>query len=143
MNTHSASSAFARDRRPVARTDDGRPKNLRLISIRLPLPALVSILHRVSGVLLFLCLPVALWLLQRSLASPAGYAEAAAVLASPPARLVELVFIWSFMHHFIAGLRHLALDLHFGLELKQARLTARLTLVLSLLCTVLAGVWLW
>ena len=47
------------------------------------------------------------------------------------------------MHHFIAGLRHLALDLHFGLELKQARLTARLTLVLSLLCTVLAGVWLW
>ena len=62
MNTRSASSAFARDRRPM-RADDGRPKNLRLISIRLPLPALVSILHRVSGVLLFLCLPVALWLL--------------------------------------------------------------------------------
>lgn len=126
----------------MARTDY-RPRNLRLISIRLPLPALISILHRLSGVLLFLCLPAMLWLLGLSLHSLQGFQQALNILASLSVRLVEMGLIWAFFHHFFAGLRHLSLDLHFGLELTQARLTSRLVLAASLLCTLAAGWALW
>lgn len=120
-----------------------RPKNLRLISIRLPLPALISILHRLSGVLLFLSLPAVLWLLSQSLQSAAGFERVLAILSSPVLKLLQIGLIWAFLHHFLAGLRHMSLDLHFGLELAQARLSSKLVLILSLLLTVMAGVALW
>lgn len=120
-----------------------RPKNLRLISIRLPLPALISILHRLSGVLLFLSLPAVLWLLGLSLQSPAGFERALAILSSPVLKLLQIGLIWAFLHHFLAGLRHMSLDLHFGLELAQARRSSKLVLIASLLLTAMAGVALW
>lgn len=116
---------------------------MQLVSMRLPLPALVSILHRLSGVLLFLSLPAVLWLLQLSLASAADYDRALAMLQAWPARLLLLALAWAFLHHFLAGLRHLALDLHIGLDLAQARFTSKLVMLASLLLTVVVGVMLW
>ncbi len=120
-----------------------RPKNLRLVSIRLPLPALVSILHRVSGVLMFLALPALLFLLQASLSSSAGFDLAVEMLDHPLIKLPGMLLVWSFLHHFIAGLRHLSLDMRLGLELQTARFTAKCVLVSSLCLTLLIGMWLW
>lgn len=120
-----------------------RPKNINLTTIRLPLPALVSILHRASGFVLFLLIPLLLWGLQRSLQSPAGFEQVLQLAAHPFMKLVLLGIAWAFFHHFLAGLRHLALDMHWGAELAQARLTSKLVLVLSLLLTLLTGVKLW
>jgi len=120
-----------------------RPKNLNLTKVRLPIPALVSILHRVSGVLLFLIIPFVLWGLQSSLASEQSFEQLVTVAAHPLIKLVVLVCAWAFLHHFFAGMRHLALDARWGIELKQARLTSKLVLIFSLILTLAAGVWLW
>ena len=126
-----------------AHTSALRPRNLRLTTMRLPLPALVSILHRLSGVLLFLSLPAVLWLLQLSLASAADYDRALTMLQSWPAKLLLLALGWAFLHHFLAGLRHLALDMDIGLDLAQARLTSKLVMAASLLLTLVVGALIW
>jgi succinate dehydrogenase / fumarate reductase cytochrome b subunit len=120
-----------------------RPKNLNLTTIRLPLPALVSILHRASGALLFLLLPFVLWALQQSLQSVAGFNRVMGLATHPIVKLLLLGLAWAFIHHFIAGLRHLAMDMRWGVELAQARFTSKLVMVLSLLLTVLIGMKLW
>lgn len=129
--------------RAAPKNPKARPKNLSLTTIRLPLPALVSILHRVSGFLLFLLLPLMLWVLQQSLSSPAGFEQVLDLATHPLMKLLLLGLAWAFFHHFLAGLRHLAMDMRWGIELPQARLTAKLVLVSSLLLTILAGVKLW
>ncbi len=123
--------------------DKTRPKNLNLITIRLPLPALVSILHRLSGAVLFLILPLLLLALQYSLASPASFARLAALAEHPLIKLLLLGLVWAFLHHLFAGLRHLACDLNWGLELAQARFSNKLVLAGGLLTTLLVGAMLW
>mgnify|MGYP003394634438 CR=1 FL=1 len=118
--------------RPVS-----RPKNLNLLSIRLPINALVSILHRVSGFLLFLVLPLMLWCLQQSLQSATGFEQVRALLTHPLAKLMLLSLAWAFFHHFLAGLRHLAMDVHWGTKLTSARLSSKLVLACGLLLTLL------
>lgn len=120
-----------------------RPVYLNLLAIKLPLPGLVSILHRISGALLFLCLPFLLLLLQQSLGSEAGFAEARGSLGHPLGKLVLTVLLWAYIHHFLAGLRFLALDLDIGAELRDARLLSKLVLVLSvgLALLVAGGLW--
>jgi succinate dehydrogenase / fumarate reductase cytochrome b subunit len=98
-----------------------RPVDLNLLRIRLPVSGWVSILHRVTGVVLFLALPLAVWLLSRSLAGEAGFRQVSAYLAHPLAKLALLALAWAFAHHLFAGLRHLALDVHRGVGLEQAR----------------------
>lgn len=120
-----------------------RPKHLDLLRIKLPVPGIVSILHRVSGALLFLLIPVLLYLLQRSLASPEGYAAVAAFFGHWPVKLALIGVIWAFLHHLIAGLRYLALDLHYGVELQPARASAKAVLAVSLVLTAALGVALW
>ena len=120
-----------------------RPKNLNLMTIWLPLPALVSIMHRISGALLFLVLPLLLRLWQQSLGSPEGYAATLQQLHQPLARLLILILTWAFLHHACAGLRHLALDAHWGLKLPFARASSASVLVISGLLTLLAAVRLW
>jgi succinate dehydrogenase / fumarate reductase cytochrome b subunit len=120
-----------------------RPKNLNLTTIRLPVPALVSILHRVSGFLLFLILPLVLWVLQQSLLSPAGFQQILELAAHPLSKLLLLGLGWAFLHHFLAGLRHLAMDMRWGVELAHARLTSKLVLAGGLLLTIWLGVKLW
>jgi succinate dehydrogenase / fumarate reductase cytochrome b subunit len=121
-----------------------RPVNLNLLSIRQPLPAIVSILHRISGALLFLVgIPLLLWAVQRSLASPDAWAQMRATLSSPLCKLVLIVLAWAYFHHFIAGIRHLVMDLHWGMDLKSARMSSAVTLVLAVLLTLAIAVKLW
>jgi len=120
-----------------------RPKNLNLLTIRLPIPALVSIMHRVSGAFLFLLLPGLLWVLSQSLVSTESYQIAQAVLHHPIAKLVCLAVTWAYLHHACAGIRHLALDAHYGLRLNYARATSRAVLIVSGLLTLRMGIRLW
>jgi succinate dehydrogenase / fumarate reductase cytochrome b subunit len=121
-----------------------RPVYLNLLSIRQPLPAIVSILHRISGALLFLIgIPFLLWAVQRSLASADAWAQMRATLSSPLSKIVLIVLAWAYFHHFIAGIRHLVMDLHWGMDLKSARMSSAVTLVLAVLLTLAIAVKLW
>ncbi len=122
---------------------NNRPKFLALNRIRLPLPALVSILHRVSGLLMFLALPMLLWMLQSSLRSMDSYSALVGALRNPVAKLFLLAMLWSLLHHFCAGIRFLVIDLHVGVRLAPARASAKMALVVSLALTALLGVVLW
>lgn len=119
-----------------------RPVYLNLFAIRLPFTGMVSILHRVTGVLWVLMLPVALALFQRSLENEAGYAQVRAWLSGTPARLVLLLALWLFAQHLFSGVRHLLLDLDIGVSLKSARRSAAWTVVASAGTTLLAALWL-
>ena len=116
-----------------------RPKNLDLTTIRLPLPGVLSILHRVSGAVLFLLLPVLIWLFQNSLLSPETYADALSVVRHPLVKLILFGLIWLYMHHFCAGIRYLLLDLHKGVDLASARRSSKIVFAVSLLLTGLVG----
>ena len=120
-----------------------RPKHLALHLIKLPLPGFVSILHRISGLLLFIALPLLLLMLQYSLRSIETYTQLLAVLAHPLAKLMLLGLLWAFLHHFCAGLRYLAIDLDYGVKLAQARASSKMVLAVSLVLTVLLGARLW
>lgn len=126
-----------------------RPKYLSLsallFEIRLPIPGRISILHRISGALLFF--PFAAWLLyllDASLASEAGFERIRThYLPMPLVKLGVLVFIWAYCHHLCAGIRFLFLDLNKGIELAPARRSAWAVLVVSLLLTAFFGWKLW
>ena len=121
-----------------------RPKHLNLLKIRQPLPAIVSILHRVSGAALFLLfIPLGLCALQGSLRSPEDFARWAGILANPIAKLILIGFIWAYMHHFCAGIRYLLLDLHKGITLEAARLSSKIVLGVSLVLTLLIATKIW
>ena len=120
-----------------------RPKHLALHLIKLPLPGFVSILHRVSGLLLFLALPLLLWMLQYSLRSIETYTQLQTVFAHTLFKLLMLGLLWAFLHHFCAGLRYLAIDLDYGVKLAQARASSKVVLAVSLILTVLLGAKLW
>lgn len=120
-----------------------RPKNLNLLTIRLPIPALVSIMHRVSGAFLFMLLPGLLWVLAQSLSNTDSYDLAQTVLHHPVVKLICLMVTWAYLHHACAGIRHLALDAHYGLRLNYARATSRAVLIISGLLTLRMGIWLW
>ena len=127
--------------REVARP---RPVYLNLLAIRLPMPALVSILHRITGALLFLVgIPLLLWFIQRSLASPEAFEAALRPLKTPFGKLVLFGLLWGYLFHLLAGLRHLALDLHIGIMLAPARSSAAALLVLSMLLAVAIAARLW
>ena len=127
--------------RPV---DKPRPVYLDLFAIRQPLPAIVSILHRISGAAMFVVgIPLLLWFVQRSLASPAAFAAAMEPLSTPFGKLVLLGLAWCYLYHLLAGLRHLALDLHIVIALAPARRSAALVLVLSVLLALIVAVRLW
>lgn len=101
-----------------------RPVTLPLLSLRLPLAGWVSFLHRVSGVLLFLCLPLALAALDRALSGPEAFGEVSQRLEQPAVRLLLIVAAWALAHHLFAGVRHLLMDLHVGVSLPAARRSA-------------------
>ncbi len=118
-----------------------RPVFLDLTRIHFPVMAVLSIGHRISGVLLFLAVPFAAWLLHRSLESPAGYAAAADFLDSTMVRGVLVLLLWMVAHHFYAGIRYLLLDLDLGVDLVSARRSAW-TVIGVAIATLFLGVWL-
>jgi succinate dehydrogenase / fumarate reductase cytochrome b subunit len=105
-----------------------------ILSYRLPLAGVVSILHRLSGAFLF-GIPLVLFTLDQSIASEMTHARLSATLGHPLAKLICLAVIWAFLHHAIAGIRYLVLDLHIGTAKEQARSSARVVLMLSLAMT--------
>ena len=120
-----------------------RPKHLALHLIELPLSGFVSILHRITGLLLFLALPFLLLMLQYSLHSIESYTQLQSLLSHPISKLILLGILWAALHHFCAGLRYLAIDLQLVCNLEQARFSSRLVMATSLLLIFLLGVKLW
>ncbi len=109
-----------------------RPVFLDLWRIKLPATGIVSILHRVSGVLMVLAIPAAAILFHQALSGPQGFAAAAGLLNTWPARLALLVLAWGLLHHLFAGVRYLLLDLGIGLERSTARQSAWTAIVAAL-----------
>jgi succinate dehydrogenase / fumarate reductase cytochrome b subunit len=103
---------------------DSRPVYLNLLKIRQPVTAVLSIFHRLSGILMVLLLPGLVYLLNLSLSNPAGFAQVAGLLGSVPAKVAAVLICWAFAHHLLAGLRFLILDFDVGVERKVARQTA-------------------
>lgn len=130
-----------------ATTRRPRPKYLSLsallFEIRLPLPGWVSILHRISGLLLFVAVVWLLYLLDRSLASEAGFDAVRRYAGLLPVKLSLLVLVWAYCHHFCAGIRFLLLDLDKGVDLPTARLSSWIVLAASLALTAWLGALLW
>lgn len=117
-----------------------RPIYLNLIQIRLPIGGVVSILHRMTGVLLTLLIPLLFFMLQESLRDPDAFARYLAYFSSPLGRFNALLTFWLFVQHLLSGLRHLLLDLDVGIARTQARLSAWATLALSAASVVVIGV---
>lgn len=121
-----------------------RPKYLDLLKIRQPLPAVISILHRISGALLFFPgIPLVLYGLDMTLGSPEGYARFQSFLNHPLAKFGLILALWFFVHHFCAGIRYLALDLHYGVTLEQARLSSKVVVGAGIVLTLLTGAVIW
>jgi succinate dehydrogenase / fumarate reductase, cytochrome b subunit len=106
-----------------------------LSQYRLPLAGKVSILHRASGLLLFVCLPFILYLLDQSLTSELSFEAFKGFLANPVVKIVVLVLAWSYLHHFCAGIRFLLLDTHVAVNKEGGKQTALIVLIVSLLLT--------
>ena len=121
-----------------------RPKHLNLFKIRQPLPAVVSILHRISGALLFFSgIPLLLCGLQMLLQSSQSFEVLQDYLRNPVIKLALLLPLWFFLHHLCAGIRHVLLDLQIGIVLAQARTSSKLVLTAGFLLTALIGWQLW
>ena len=124
-----------------------RPKHLNLFQIRQPVPAIVSILHRISGVLMFLLMPFIIWLFDTSISSEYSFAKFRSAfnvgIGFVPGfvvKLVVLALIWAYLHHFIAGLRHLWMDVsHAAVTKEFGGRSGQFTLAASILLTLVLG----
>ena len=110
-----------------------------LARYRLPLAGFVSILHRISGLIMFALLPFILVLLENSLTSEDTFAYLRGAVQSPLAKLIILVVSWAYLHHFCAGIRHLFMDAHIGMDKDSARHTAVGVFVVSLALALLVA----
>lgn len=117
--------------------------DLKILIKSLPLPGIVSILHRVTGVGLFLLLPVLLALLNGSLSSGENFEHYKTWADNALFKLILVGVLWAFLHHLLAGIRFLLIDAHIGVDLIVARKTARFVLITEVVLTVILGVALW
>lgn len=120
-----------------------RPVFLEIPNIRLPIPGIVSILHRISGVVLFVTLPVLLYLLSGTVSQESDFDTYRSFVSHFFVKLALLGILWAYLHHVLAGIRFLLLDAHKGLELNTARATAKIVFVTALILTAVIGVALW
>ena len=120
-----------------------RPVNLDLRTIKLPITAITSILHRISGIILFIGLAFMLYALSASLGSEEGFANVKATLTSPLAKFIAWGLLSSLLYHLVAGIRHLIMDTGVGETLEGGKLGSKIVIVVSLALIVLAGVWIW
>lgn len=120
-----------------------RPVNLDLTKFHFPLPAITSILHRISGVIIFVAIAFLLWGLDLSLESEQSFAELQGVLDGFFARLVLWGILAFLAYHFVAGIKHLVMDAGFAEDLDSAMLAAKVVIVVSVILVLIAGVWVW
>ncbi|HJV81533.1 succinate dehydrogenase, cytochrome b556 subunit [Noviherbaspirillum sp.] len=109
------------------------------VHYRLPLAGIVSILHRISGLLMFVLLPFILYLLDKSLTSEISFEYFKGYTSHFLVKLAILALVWSYLHHLSAGIRHLVMDLHIGLDKDSARKSSVTVLAVSLPLTVLVA----
>jgi succinate dehydrogenase / fumarate reductase cytochrome b subunit len=122
---------------------DKRPVNLDIGTIKLPITAYVSILHRVSGVALIGAVGILLGLLAYSLKSAADFASVLACMNSVAMKLVLWAILTAFIYHMLAGIKHLIMDMGIGETLEGGKRGAVLVLVSVVIGVLLAGVWIW
>jgi succinate dehydrogenase / fumarate reductase cytochrome b subunit len=120
-----------------------RPVNLDLRTIKLPITAYTSILHRISGVILFVGIAILLFGLDKSLTSEEGFAQVKECLTSPLAKFVIWGLLSALLYHLVAGVRHLIMDVGVGETLEGGKLGSKIVLVISVIVIVLLGVWIW
>jgi len=121
---------------------NSRPVYLNLLKIRLPITGIVSIAHRISGVLLFLAIPFAVYLLDLSIESEQSFARLIELLQQPSLVVLQMILLWSLVHHLIAGIRFLLIDAEVGIELAGARSGAWLVFITEALVILLVSGWL-
>ena len=112
------------------------------LGYRLPLAGLVSILHRGSGLVMFVLMPFVIWMFDTSVTSEITYSQFTAVFNGATGwffKLLALALIWAYLHHLIAGLRHLWMDATHAVTLEFGRQSAVFTLALSLIFTLVLG----
>ncbi|MBT1120868.1 succinate dehydrogenase, cytochrome b556 subunit [Stutzerimonas nitrititolerans] len=120
-----------------------RPVNLDLRTIKLPITAYTSIIHRVSGVILFVGVAIMLLALDASLSSEEGFAEVKAYLSSPLVKLIVWGLLSALLYHLVAGIRHLIMDTGHGETLEGGKLGSKIVIAVSVVLILLAGVWIW
>jgi succinate dehydrogenase / fumarate reductase cytochrome b subunit len=118
-----------------------RPVYLNLLKIRLPIGGVISITHRVTGVILVLLLPIAIYLLHISLQSEAAFDKTVRLIGSLAGRIVVLAVVWMFAQHFFSGIRHLLMDIDVGVDREPARRSAWASVAASVVTLILVGLW--
>jgi len=116
-----------------------RPRYLNLFKIKMPVTAVLSIAHRVSGLLMVIAIPFAIYVFQRSVSSAQEFNAIISLFQKPWLSVILIVLTWSFTHHFIAGIRFLLIDIDVGVEKQAARWTAWLTHLIAISTTILVA----
>lgn len=112
-------------------TQSNRPVHLNVLKVRLPVGGVMSIVHRITGVLLFVAIPLMIYLLDHSLISEAGFNQVIVQVHSLPGMILLFGLMWSLSHHLLAGIRHLLIDVDLGVDKPTARITALVVLLLA------------
>ena len=110
---------------------------------RMSITAIVSILHRITGIALCACLPIILWLFSGSLNSQEGFDLYQSIVGNPLVKIILIGLLWAYLHHAFAGIRFLILDLHKGLELNTAKATSKLVAIAAPIVALIMGAILW
>lgn len=120
-----------------------RPVNLDLFKFKFPVMAIVSVLHRISGVVIFLFIPFMLYILHQSLISQSSFEAIQSCLQHPVAKTFVWMMLAAVIFHLFAGIRHLMMDLGFAEGRQAGRFTAWLVISIAAIAVILMGVWLW
>lgn len=120
-----------------------RPVNLDLGTFKYPITAITSILHRISGVILFPCVFLMLYALGKSLSSEEGFNEMKAMLSTPLAKIIVWLVVSALAYHLVAGIRHLIMDMGVGETLEGGKRGSMIVLVGTVVLVAVAGVWIW
>lgn len=122
---------------------DKRPVNLDIGTIDLPLAAITSITHRISGVIVFAGISILLWLLDDSLASEQGFERLGGLATSFIGKFILWGVLTALAYHMVAGCKHLLMDLGIGETKEAAPKGARIVIGISIVLAVVLGVWIW
>ncbi len=120
-----------------------RPVNLNLATMKYPSMAIASILHRLSGLVMFLLMPVMLYFLSQSLLSAESFDRLQTTLACPLCKLILWAFSTALIYHVLAGIRHMLMDLGLGEHLETGRRSATFVIILAIILAIFLGIWIW